>query len=101
MLGKKVLLFENASHQQLIVEASKEIIITIALDQSLIYINKAGRSLLGISTSLNLEKEKIYIRSLHPEATYEKLNQQILPQLITAGETWEGFSYQLNDCAAH
>lgn len=90
MLEENSFIFENLSHQKSIIEASKEIIITISLEQRLIYINASGRNLLKIPATLNLNKEKIYVRHLHPSSAYQQLNDEILPQVVANGETWEG-----------
>lgn len=90
MSGNKGLICETLSHQQAVLEASREIIITISLDERLIYTNPAGRVLLGITESVNLDNEKVYIRNLHPESVYKKISQHILPKIISQCESWEG-----------
>lgn len=87
---RNTLTLETLSRQQAILEAANELIATVSLDQRLMYLNLAGRRMLGIPLALNLDLERIYMRDLHPAAAYQQLNEQIFPQLIAAGETWEG-----------
>ncbi|GLR64953.1 putative bifunctional diguanylate cyclase/phosphodiesterase [Marinospirillum insulare] len=81
---------ETLSRQQAILEAANEMIITVSLDQRLMYINLAGRRMLGIPAALNLDLERIYVRDLHSNDVYQQLDQQIFPQVIAASEAWEG-----------
>lgn len=81
---------ETLSRQQSILEAANELIVTVSLDQRLMYINLAGRRTLGIPLSLNLDLERIYVHDLHPAAAYQQLNEQIFPHSISSSETWEG-----------
>ncbi|NLW04836.1 MAG: EAL domain-containing protein [Pseudomonadaceae bacterium] len=81
---------EILSRQQAILEAANELIATISIDQRLMYINLAGRRMLGIPASLNLDLERIHVSNLHSAEVYQQLNEKILPQLITASEAWEG-----------
>jgi len=87
---KKKLTLEALSRQQAILEAANELIATISLDQRLMYLNLAGRRMLGIPTSVNLDLERIYVSDLHPDRAYQQLNEQIFPELIAAKEAWEG-----------
>lgn len=87
---RKKLSLETLSRQQAIVEASNEFIATISLDQRLIYINLAGRRMFGIPVTLNLDLERIYLSDLHPPEIYQRLNEEILPQLIHSSQAWEG-----------
>lgn len=81
---------ETLSRQQAILEAANELIATISLDQRLMYLNLAGRRMLGIPASLNLDLERIHVWDLHPTDAYEDLKETIFPQLVEAKETWEG-----------
>ena len=87
---RNTLTLETLSRPQAILEAANELIATVSLDQRLMYLNLAGRRMLGIPLALNLDLERIYMRDLHPAAAYQQLNEQIFPQLIATGETWEG-----------
>lgn len=84
------LTLETLSRQQAILEAANELIATVSLDQRLMYLNLAGRRMLGIPASLNLDLERIYVHDLHPKDVYENLNDTIFPQLINAKASWEG-----------
>ncbi len=90
MLEENSIIFENLSYQKSIIEATKELIITISLEQRLIYINAFGRDLLKVPATLDLNKERTYVSNLHSDNTYQQLNEHILPQVIASGETWEG-----------
>ena len=87
---RDTLTFEILSRQQAILEASNELIATISLDQRLMYLNLAGRRMLGIPVALNLDLERIYVRNLHSLDVYQTINEGIIPQLITDKKTWEG-----------
>lgn len=81
---------EILSRQQAILEAASEMVITISLDQRLMYMNLAGRRMLGIPASLNLDLERIYVSNLHSEVVYQQLNEEIFPRLIADSKAWEG-----------
>jgi len=76
--------------QKAILEAANELIATVSVDQRLLYVNLAGRRMLGIPASLNLDLERIYVRNFHSADTYQLLNDQIFPQVIASRESWEG-----------
>ncbi|MBE0507298.1 MAG: EAL domain-containing protein [Marinospirillum sp.] len=82
--------FLTSSRQQAILEAASEMIATISVDQRLLYINLAGRSLLGISTALDLDREPVYVRDLHPDHAYQLLHETVFPEFIGQGQRWEG-----------
>lgn len=87
---RNILTLETLSRQQAILEAANEMIITVSLDQRLMYINLAGRRILGIPASLNLNLERLYVSDLHSADVYLELNEQIFPRVIAASEAWEG-----------
>ena len=81
---------ETLNRQQAILEAANELIATVSMDQRLTYINLAGRRMLGIPVSLNLDLERLHVRDFHPSGSYQLLNEQIFPQVVASCETWEG-----------
>ncbi|WP_051168172.1 putative bifunctional diguanylate cyclase/phosphodiesterase [Marinospirillum minutulum] len=81
---------ETLNRQQAILEAANELIATVSMDQRLTYINLAGRRMLGIPVSLNLDLERLHVRDFHPSDSYQLLNEQIFPQVVASCETWEG-----------
>ena len=84
------LTLETLSHQQAILEATNDLIATISLDQRLIYINLAGRQMLGIPLTLDLALQAVYVHDLHPADIYQELEERIFPQVIFTNETWQG-----------
>lgn len=90
IVGMHVLSFLTSSRQQAILEAASEMIATVSVDQRLLYINLAGRRMLGIPAALDLEKKPVFVRDFHPEAAYQLLNETVFPELIQQGQRWEG-----------
>lgn len=78
------------SRQQAILEAASEMIVTISLDQRLLYINLAGRQMLGIDLALDLNLESLYVRDFHTEVVHRQLSQEVFPAVTRAGARWEG-----------
>lgn len=82
--------FLASSRQQAILEAASEMIATVSVDQRLLYVNLAGRQMLGIPAAMDLEKEQVFVRDFHPVDAYQLLNTQVFPELIARGQRWEG-----------
>jgi len=76
--------------QQTIIEAANQMIATITADQQLIYLNTFGRELLGVAQEHDLLAQPLYVRDFHLPATYDYLNNEILPKLVANAERWDG-----------
>ena len=75
--------------QQLValVENSSDFIGIASLEAKVLYINPAGRHIVGLNGSA--EVERATIADFHPEATYVELRDAILPSVLKTGR-WEG-----------
>jgi diguanylate cyclase (GGDEF)-like protein/PAS domain S-box-containing protein len=81
---------QTLSRQEAILEAASEMIATVSLEQRLLYLNLAGRRMLGIPATVDLDQQAYYIRDFHSTEVAEQLSEQVFP-LLAAGESrWEG-----------
>ncbi|SFX44482.1 putative bifunctional diguanylate cyclase/phosphodiesterase [Marinospirillum alkaliphilum] len=81
---------QTLSRQEAILEASTEMIATVSLDQQLLYLNLAGRRMLGIPATANLEQQVFRIRDFHADEAYRYLNEEVFPRLAAGEARWEG-----------
>ncbi|MCC6673543.1 MAG: response regulator [Planctomycetes bacterium] len=78
---------EETRRFQLLVESAGEFIAMAAIDGSVLYVNRAGRRLVGAPPDLDLSARNI--AEGHPPASLSKLRDEVFPAALR-GEIWEG-----------
>ncbi len=72
---------------QSLVEASTDFIGIAAPDQRMLYLNRAGRAMVGLAPEV--EVTQTCIADYHPDGVLRLLDEQVLPTLLSHG-TWAG-----------
>ncbi|QEW07406.1 putative bifunctional diguanylate cyclase/phosphodiesterase [Nitrincola iocasae] len=76
--------------QGYILDAANEMIITVSLDERLLFLNQSGRHLLGVSLERDLTSEPLYVADLHSPKVYEFLREHVFPALLKDTTCWKG-----------
>lgn len=76
----------KASNLADIVRAAPDLIGTARMDGEVLFINPAGRKLVGLEQK---DRRKYHFQELHPEEVVETLEQEAIPQAIEEGN-WQG-----------
>ncbi|WP_052063508.1 putative bifunctional diguanylate cyclase/phosphodiesterase [Nitrincola sp. A-D6] len=82
-----LLLLKQQGH---ILEAANEMIATVSLDQRLIFLNQAGRQMLGVSLERDLIEEPLYVADFHSPEVYALLSDHVFPSLVKNLTRWKG-----------
>lgn len=65
-------------------------ILTVDLDQNLLYANPSARRKLAVPDDLDLERSKLRVKDLHGPEVYQLLDQEVFPGLLSGTGRWEG-----------
>ncbi|SFC45016.1 PAS domain S-box-containing protein/diguanylate cyclase (GGDEF) domain-containing protein [Marinospirillum celere] len=82
--------FVNSSRQQAILDAAGELILTIDINQELLFVNPSARRLLAIPEDLKIEGSKLHVKDFYDADVYQQLDQQVFPALMNGEGRWEG-----------
>ena len=70
--------------------ATNDMIATISIDEKVLFINRAGKKLLGISMDHDLLNSPLHVSDFHSFEVYCFLRSHVFPKVINKGECWKG-----------
>lgn len=76
--------------QGYILDAANEMIATVSLDERLLFLNQAGRKMLGVSLDRDLASEPLYVAEFHSPQVYALLSDHVFPALLKDSIIWKG-----------
>ncbi|ULG68707.1 putative bifunctional diguanylate cyclase/phosphodiesterase [Marinobacterium sediminicola] len=75
--------------QQHILDLTGDFVASVNREFGIEYINHSGRTLLGIAVNHDLHAEPLYVPQFHDSATWQRLAEDIFPQVVDQGQ-WSG-----------
>ncbi|WP_417579064.1 putative bifunctional diguanylate cyclase/phosphodiesterase [Nitrincola sp.] len=82
--------FQLLEQQGHILDAANEMISTVSLDERLLFLNQAGRQMLGVSPERDLALEPLYVADFHSPQVYALLREHVFPSLLKDSTCWKG-----------